>query len=436
MVAPLNLLLSLSGFLFFAAMFWAGLSSHPVVHQVVSVFIDVYLLLVVMRTIMFFFGAFREKLNQLQMDSMAQHKFEKPMVSIIVPCYNEEDVIELSLGSLMKIEYPNLEIIVIDDGSRDGTYFKAMHLSQLAGDDRVKVYSQNNAGKAAALNHGLNRATGDLIMCVDADSKLSANSIEAGVRHFVDRQVGAVAGFITIGNQHNILLKLQQLEYLVGLNFTRRALSCVNLVPIVPGPAGLFRREAIYDVGGFHTDKDLFAEDAELTLRLLAKGWKIKSEEKMVATTEAPESTMALLRQRYRWNRGTYQALFRNLRNLYQNLGYRGLSLCAYLWTEIVVTPTLNFGLILYFFGHFARTGEIAMFSQWYLYLLAIDLMTTVLATYTYGQLWRWVYLTFVNKFYFYYMLLTWKIFCLHEEWHQQSMEWDKLERTGRMEST
>lgn len=389
-----------------------------------------YLALVAVRSVFFFFGAFMQKFENYRLNKIPTHEFQLPMVSVIMPCFNEEAVIAQSMRSLSELDYPNLEIIIVNDGSQDATLGYAQVLSHHIANAPVQVLTQINSGKANALNLGLIHARGELILCVDADSQINRDGIEAAVRHFEDPKVGAVAGFIEIANQKSVLLLLQQMEYLVGLNFSRRAMAFLGIVPIVPGPAGLFRRQALIEAGGFIPNRNIFAEDAELSLRIIARGWKVKTEEELIATTEAPASHEALLRQRYRWTRGTYQALILNFNSLIQS-GIRGRWVAMHLFLESVVSPVLNFALILYFLTFYFSTGRFEMFTIWYFYLLGIDLMTTLLAVHRHGRWGMWMILTVFNKFYYFYMLLTWKLLSLYEEWLGVGMEWDKLERRG-----
>ena len=411
----------------------AGFVPNQAIDQTIQLILAFYLSVVFFRATFFFLGSFREKVEDYLLDRLPSTEYAKPMVSIIVPCYNEEKVIANSLNSLLNLDYPFYEIIVVNDGSTDSTAAIAEMVAGTAYKSSIQVISQVNQGKAAALNNGLMHAVGDVILCVDADSKILPGSLEAGIRHFRDPKVGAVAGFVEIANQQNWLLQLQQLEYLVGLNFSRRALSFMGVVPIVPGPAGLFRRRAIFQAGGFQSKHHMYAEDAELSLRILAAGWKVKSEEDLVAVTEAPEAIMPLLRQRYRWNRGTFQALMLNLKSLLFRSGWRGKWVGGYLFTESAITPVVNFCLILYFLTFFVREAGLHLFSKWYLYLLAVDILTTIIAVHGRGNTIRWIFLTFLNKVGFYYMLLTWRILSLIEEWQDKDMSWDKLERTGHM---
>ncbi len=408
----------------------AGAFPSEFTSALVKSIIFFYLGVVVLRAVFFFTGSFLQRIDVLRLNRLSLKNFRRPMVSVIMPCYNEEDVIEASLRNLTQLTYPNLEIIVVNDGSSDRTSYLAHAEALHSPRTPVKVLDQRNQGKASALNHGLLHAQGEIIMCVDADSRMNPDAVEMGVRQFQDHRVGAVAGFVEIVNQRSVLLLLQQMEYLVGLNFTRRAMSFLGVVPIVPGPAGLFRRKALMQAGGFISGKNIFAEDAELSMRLLTKGWKIQTEDQMVARTEAPETHRDLLRQRYRWNRGTYQALLLNFFSLLES-GWRGRWIAFHLLLESVITPVLNFGLILYFLTYFFTTGNLEMFTMWYFYLLGIDLLTTVMAVHNQGRMPMWIALTFVNKIYYFYMLLTWRLLSLYEEWLGVDMTWDKLNREG-----
>ena len=127
------------------------------------------------------------------------------------------------------------------------------------------------------------------------------------MRHFADPRVGAVAGNVKVVNRDNAWTRLQALEYIEGLNMPRRAQGFLRVVNIIPGPIGIFRRDVLVSVGGY--DTDTFAEDADVTLKILTRGWHIAYEERAIAWTEAPESAQQLITQRYRWTRGILQAL-------------------------------------------------------------------------------------------------------------------------------
>ncbi|PYS03230.1 MAG: glycosyl transferase, partial [Acidobacteria bacterium] len=209
-----------------------------------------------------------------------------PLVSIIVPAYNEGKLIVSSVESLLKQDYPLMEIVIVDDGSSDDTYARAMVLAGQHGNQKIRVVHQENSGKANALNHGIQAAKGSLILCMDGDSLLEPQTVRMAVRHFADPAVGAVAGNVKVINRRNCLTRLQTLEYIEGISLVRTAHAFFRRVTIIPGPIGIFRKEVLEKLGGYRDDT--YAEDCELTLRILMAGWKIQYEEKAIAWTEAP----------------------------------------------------------------------------------------------------------------------------------------------------
>jgi len=271
-----------------------------------------FLLLVVGRYLFLIFFSFFQHSRNKAMSTELEPPFLK--ASILVPAYNEEVVIERSIRSLVELDYPNYEIIVINDGSKDRTLELARNLEGFHGHVQVRVLDQENGGKSSALNHGAREATGDILICVDGDSRLHPYTLHMAMRHFKDPTLTALAGNVKVVNRINTITKLQALEYIEGLNLVRRAQAFFRVVNIVPGPIGLFRREAILEVGGW--DHDTFAEDCDLTLKLLARGYRIDYEPEAISYTEAPETLLPLLKQRYRWTRGILQALRKHRRLL------------------------------------------------------------------------------------------------------------------------
>ena len=237
--------------------------------------------------------------------STKRRKFKR--VTITVPAYNEEVVIEKALRSLLKQSYPNLEIIVIDDGSSDRTFLKAKRMEFTTGDRSLRVLRKNNGGKANAINYGIEHSSGELIMVVDADSRLDPNAVMLMAAYFDDPEIAAVAGSVYVSNQNSLLTKLQALEYVEGLNMVRNGQAFLQLVNIIPGPIGMFRTSALYEVGLY--DDDTFAEDCDVTLKLISHNYRIEFESDAVAYTEAPENLLDLIKQRYRWTRGILQAI-------------------------------------------------------------------------------------------------------------------------------
>jgi peptidoglycan/xylan/chitin deacetylase (PgdA/CDA1 family)/glycosyltransferase involved in cell wall biosynthesis len=245
-------------------------------------------------------------------------------VSVIVPAYNESANIAATVRSLVGSDYPRLEVIVVDDGSTDGTAAVVERL-RLPG---VSVIRQANAGKPAALNAGIARARGDLLVLVDGDTVFEPDAVGRLVQPLRDPDVGAVSGNTKVANRRGLLGRWQHLEYVIGFNLDRRMFDVARCMPTVPGAIGAFRRAAVVDVGG--VSAQTLAEDTDITMALIRAGWRVVYTPDAVAWTEVPASLKQLWRQRYRWCYGTMQAMWKHRRALVQRgaagrLGRRGL---------------------------------------------------------------------------------------------------------------
>ena len=231
-----------------------------------------------------------------------------PKVSIIVPAYNEELNAERTVHNLLKSNYPDLEVIFVDDGSKDDTYNKVK--TTFENNTKVTVLTKPNGGKAAALNFGIKQAKGEILVCIDADTVLPSDAIPKLIPYFADLEVGAVAGNVRVGNTLNLLTNWQSIEYTTSQNFDRRAFDAVNAILVVPGAIGAFRKTALEEIDGFTTDT--LAEDCDLTLRLLIAGYRIRTCNEALALTEAPETLNMFLKQRSRWTFGMMQSFWKH----------------------------------------------------------------------------------------------------------------------------
>ncbi len=354
-----------------------------------------------------------------------------PRISIIVPAYNEAKVIASALRSMLKLTYPNYEILFIDDGSTDGTYEIAQSLVAQS-NGRLRVFRQINQGKSQALNLGLRISKSSLVLCVDADSTLEPGGLEQAVRHFSNSKVAAVAGVVQVRlGKGRLISRLQRTEYLMSQRLTRTAIAFFRCIPIVPGPAGLFRRQALIDAGGYISAQDCFAEDAELSIRLLADGHDIVSEPSLVSITEAPADLYSLLRQRYRWSRGSIQALFLNARNLIFGRSMRGPALFLFLLTETIFLPTLCFGAALFFLANTLVYGEITTFAFGLLILVGLEVFGLLLVSESKRQFPVYLAEYLLIRFFYAYVLTAWTLLCLRDEMSAIKMSWDKLDRQG-----
>jgi len=236
----------------------------------------------------------------------------RPRVAVLIPAYNEEKVIERTIQGALDCDYPNMCVIVIDDGSKDRTLEIARRtFAPEVADGRVLILTKPNGGKAEALNYGLEHiGDAELFVGIDADTIIAPDAIARMVPHFLNPKVAAVAGNAKVGNRVNLWTRWQALEYITSQNFERRALNTMGAVSVVPGAIGAWRVSSVREAGGYHIDT--VAEDADLTMALLRNGYRVEYEDLALAFTEAPTSANALMRQRFRWSFGILQAVFKH----------------------------------------------------------------------------------------------------------------------------
>jgi cellulose synthase/poly-beta-1,6-N-acetylglucosamine synthase-like glycosyltransferase len=227
-------------------------------------------------------------------------------VTIVVPAYNEEVVIERAVRSLLASDYPNFDVIVVDDGSTDRTAEIVLRLEL----DRLRLVRQDNAGKAAALNTGVDLTGSDIVVMVDGDTLFERDTLRRLIAMFADPEVAAASGNTKVGNRQGLLGRWQHIEYVIGFNLDRRMYEVLQCTPTVPGAVGAFRRDTLLEVGG--VPRDTLAEDTDLTLAIGRKGRRVVYAEHARAWTEAPSTLSALWRQRYRWSFGTMQAVWKH----------------------------------------------------------------------------------------------------------------------------
>ncbi|MGI9035931.1 MAG: glycosyltransferase [Pyrinomonadaceae bacterium] len=262
-----------------------------------------------------------------------------PLVSVVVPAYNEEKVICKTIESLLRSDYPNFEIIVVDDGSPDKTFDVAGE--KYGTNERVSIFRKENGGKASALNFGWQKARGEVIVALDADTLFTTETIGALVHRFADETVGAVAGNAKVGNRINIVTKWQALEYVTSQNLDRRAFSSLNCITVVPGSVGAWRRSVLQQLGGFSSDT--LAEDQDLTIQVRKLGYKIGYEENAVGLTEAPDTLRGLAKQRFRWAYGTLQCMWKYKDALFNpKYGTLGFVAMPNVWIYQVIFPLVS----------------------------------------------------------------------------------------------
>lgn len=267
----------------------------------------------------------------------------KPHVTVILPAYNEDKVIGKSVRSLIRSHYRKISIVIVDDGSTDNTWAVAQSLARCY--KRVTALHQENGGKASALNNAIARTDSDIVICVDADTLFPARTIPNLVRHFEDETVGAVAGVVKVGNPSGMLTKWQALEYVSGISIERNAQALLGAIMIVPGACGAWRRSALMEVGGFSSST--LAEDCDLALKIQKTGrYKILQDNEAISYTEAPQSLMALTKQRFRWIFGNTQSLWKH-RGMLLNENYGWLGMYVMPSAVIAIAVPILFGPLL-----------------------------------------------------------------------------------------
>ena len=249
---------------------------------------------------------------------------DPPLVSVLIPAYNEEKVIASSIRQILRSRYANLEIIVVDDGSVDAT--SAVVREHYADEPRVRLLTIPNGGKAHAVNTALGESQGAVVVALDADTQFEPETIPRLVRWFADPTVGAVAGNAKVGNRINLITVWQALEYITAQNLERRALAALGAITVVPGAVGAWRREALEQLGGFPAET--LAEDQDLTLAVQKAGYQTLFDADAIAWTEAPDTARGLARQRFRWSYGTLQCLWKH-RDATFRPRYRALGMVA-----------------------------------------------------------------------------------------------------------
>ncbi len=299
-----------------------------------------------------------------------------PPVSVVVPAYNESAGIAAAVRSIAVSDYFEFEVIVVDDGSTDGTAAIVERL-QLA---RVRVLTQANGGKATALNTGIAQARHDVVVLVDADTVLEPATLRHLVQPLRDPDVGAVSGNAKVGNPRGLLGRWQQIEYVISCSVERRMFDVLECMPCVPGAVGAYRREAITSVGGL--SRQTLAEDTDLTMAVQRAGWKVRYQADARAWTEVPTTLRDLWRQRYRWSYGTIQAMWKHRRAPVErgtagHLGRRGI---PYLTFYTVVLPVLSPAVDLFALYGILAVDAVHAFEMW----AAVNVVTLVVGAYAF----------------------------------------------------
>ncbi|HEX4736535.1 MAG TPA: polysaccharide deacetylase family protein [Allosphingosinicella sp.] len=365
------------------------------------------------------------------------------LISVLIPAFNEARVIESSVHRVLASRGAHIEVIVIDDGSKDAT--GDIVECAFAADPRVQLLRLPNGGKAHALNRGLELAHGDIIVALDADTQFEAETIAKLARWFSRPEIGAVAGNAKVGNRVNIVTRWQAVEYVTAQNLERRALARLDAIMVVPGAVGAWRRAALVDVGGFPVDT--LAEDQDLTIAIQRAGWKVANDVDAVAWTESPQSLRGLAKQRFRWAFGTLQCLWKH-RAILRTGKPRGLASVgipqAWLFQIIfsLFSPLIDLALLLSIVSTVSRVRQhgwaqthtdVFKMGVFWLTFVAFDLMCGWIAYRMDVREKRFPAFLLIAQRFVYRQLMYWVVIravtaALRGRW----VGWGKLERTGR----
>ncbi len=316
-------------------------------------------------------------------------------ISVVIPAKDEEKVIVDTVRSALAaaIRANVAQIIVVDDGSTDGTLAEIRSMGDIPG--LIVISHFPNRGKASALNVALEHATGDVLVTVDADTDLERDALVRIAAPFADHRVIAVAGNVKVRNRGAFLQILQSIEYIGSLAIDRRAQDLLASITTVPGAFGAWRVDSLKACDGF--PPDTLSEDTDLTLAVGISGGRIVYAADAIAWTEAPDTLAGLFRQRARWLRGNLQCLARHGPAWYRApAGYFFLGLPDFAWRQAGAFITLSLALI-WLLSSFDWLAGAAPFVAGFAALLLLDVAVLFWAhrldnerfSLTHGIVWR-----------------------------------------------
>lgn len=296
-------------------------------------------------------------------------------VTILMPGHNEGVHLRQTVTSLREQTYPDLEIVVVDDGSVD-----QMRLigNQLKCEGLIDTFISTGirGGKSSALNLGLSFCSGEIIVVVDVDTSFNCDAIERIVSYFDDPDVGAVGGNIGVRNaRYGLLPALQHLQYLQTISLGRRITSMLGILSILSGAFAAYRREAMRSVGGYEVGP---GEDGDLTIKLRRAGWKLRFAHDALALTQAPITFSAYVHQQLRWNRTVIRQRVRRygddflpMRRIFSSMNF----LAAFDWVVLgSLLPTLSYVYVTTTIAHF---GSFSVFI--FMILIGIELFLKII---------------------------------------------------------
>lgn len=243
-----------------------------------------------------------------------------PMVSVLIPCFNEEDNLEDSIPHLLKLNYPNYELVFIDDGSRDATL--EIIEKWAAREQKIVALTQSNSGKAAAMNNGLKHARGQYIVGIDGDAVLDYHALDYIVQTLeANPMLGAVTGNPRVRNRSTVLGKLQVAEFSSIIGLIKRSQSIMGTLFTVSGVIVGLRKEVIEKVGGWSTN--MITDDIDVSWKIQTAGHNIAYEPRALCWVLMPETLRGLYKQRLRWAQGGAEVVLKYFRQVWRLRNFR-----------------------------------------------------------------------------------------------------------------
>lgn len=434
-----------------------------------------------------FKGMRRNKLQQSFFEKRILLRSEyAPKLSLIAPAYNETLTVVDNIKSLLSLHYPNMEVIIVNDGSKDDTLQKCIETFELEKVDfavnymvhcneikavykaknpayrRLVVVDKVNGGKADALNAGINISQQKLICCIDVDCILNQDALIYMVRPFIQENTRVIAtgGVIRIANEcefkngnlvtvnfpKNFFARHQVLEYLRAFLMGRMAWAEINGLMLISGAFGIFDREIVIAVGGYN--HKTVGEDMELVVRMRKYMHQQKEKYKVafipepLCWTEAPSNYKILSRQRNRWTRGTIETIMLH-KDIFMNPKYGVMGLVSFPFWVIFewLAPLIEFFGI-FFLAAMAILGFVNWFYFWiflslvYCFAIFISTISIIFEEYSYPQYRKLshivgLFFTAATEPFLYHILNTWSAIRGNWDLIRGKKSWGEMSRTG-----
>ena len=373
-----------------------------------------------------FLGFFVLKSNKKSMEFRLPEHFE-PFVTVLIPSFNEEKVIAKTISALLQSSYKNFEILVINDGSTDGTEEEVDRIA--LENEKVRQIVKPNEGKFSALNLGLKEARGEYVVTIDADTIVLPDTLSYLTAPFADGKTDAVCGNVQVGNVKNIITGFQNVEYITTQNYDRRAFDSLNCIGVVPGATGAWKKSKIIEAGGY--SNQTLTEDADLTLTMLEHGAKIVYMPYARSVTEAPEKVGTLAKQRFRWSFGTFQTLWKHRASFFK--GTLGWIALPNIFLFQLVFPVLSpIGDLVFLLSIFR--GDLNAILSGYLLFLMMDMFGSVIAFTIDKAPIRNLFFVFIQRFFYRQFMYVITFQSILAAIRGRRYGWNKIKRTSSVE--